>query len=354
MTGPKSNTQHSVAIEAKRWVVKLDGITPIEQKRLERWLKESDAHREAFEAAKREWQSLEFLKYLREDPVKKGDPWVARKRIRRQRNRRYAWPLAAAATIAAIALAVGWSLLPEPGYQAEYYTAVGEQQEVALPDGSSILLNTSTSLNIQFGRKHRNVYLDAGEAHFDVAHHPSRPFVVITSVGVVRAVGTAFTVYVNEQQAEVTVTDGTVEISQALENLIAAESTLDPPDSFDDPVQTAGTVQTLTEGYNATISDTIEAVAAVDTETLERKLSWQYGMLEFVNTPLGEVIDEVGRYTPKTLIIEDSELEAYPVTIIAKTDNIDGLLGNLDISTDAFSVTHAADGRVLIATTQSQ
>lgn len=71
-------------------------------------------------------------------------------------------------------------------------------------------------------------------------------------------------------------------------------------------------------------------------------------MLEFVNTPLGEVIDQVGRYTPKTLIIADSELASYPITIIARTDNIDGLLSNLDGSTEAISVTHSGS-RVLIS-----
>ncbi len=336
-------TEQSVDIEAKRWVVKLDGLTPMEQKRLERWLKESDEHREAFEAAKREWDSLAFLQQLQEDPVQKGDPWVARKRARRKRNRRYALPLAVAASVAATALIIGWLLVRPAGYEAEYYTAIGEQQNVALPDGSSILLNTRTSLNVQFDGKWRSVFLDEGEAHFDVAHDPSRPFVVVTSVGVVRAVGTAFTVYVHDEQTEVTVTEGIVEVSQTPETVVAALPATELPDSRPLPVETLG------KGSNATISDAIEVVAVVDTGVIERKLSWQYGMLEFVNTPLGEVIDEVSRYTPKTLVIDDPELESYPVTIIARTDNIDSLLSNLDVSTDAFAVTHVSGSRVLIS-----
>ena len=346
MTEPEQSANNPVADEARRWVVKLGELTPIEHKRLERWLRESAANREAFAEAKREWQSLEFLKQLRNDPVAKGDPWVAKRRVRRTRSRRYAYPLAAAAVMTAMAVALGWSLLTDSSYEAEYYTAVGEQQEVSLPDGSSILLNTSTSLNIRFGNEQRNVFLDAGEAHFEVAHDVSRPFVVITDVGAVRAVGTAFTVYVHEEQAEVTVTEGIVEVSKARENLIAAAPATEPPG------QPAAPVKRLAKGYNATISDTIESVAEIDTEVLERKLSWQYGMLEFVNAPLGDVIDEVSRYTSKTLVIEDPELESYPVTIVARTDNIEGLLSNLDISTDAFAVTHVSDSRVLISTHQ--
>ncbi len=334
-----------MTIEAMRWVVRLDDLTPMEQKRLDRWLNENDAHREAFDTAMQEWDSLAFLQQLRDDPVAKGDPWVARKRARRKRNRSYVLTLAAAASIAAMALVVGWSLLQPAGYLAEYRTAIGKQQDVSLPDGSFILLNTRTSLNVQFSKERRSVFLEAGEAHFEVAHDPDRPFVVATRVGVVRAVGTAFTVYVHDdEETEVTVTDGVVEVSQVSEPLVAALPSAELPDSH----SRTGSVQTLSKGSNATISNAIEVVAAVDTEAIERKLSWQYGMLEFVNTPLGEVIDEVGRYTPKTLVIADPELESYPVTIIARTDNIDGLLSNLDVSTEAFVVTQSGS-RVLIS-----
>ena len=168
----------------------------------------------------------------------------------------------------------------------------------------------------------------------------------MTSVGAVRAVGTAFTVYVHDEQAEVTVTDGMVEILRAPEDFAAAAQAVELPEQRPD------TAQILGKGSNATISDTVEVITVIETEVLERNLSWQHGMLEFVNTPLGEVIGEVGRYTPKTLVIADSELESYPVTIIARTDDIDGLLSDLDASTDAFAVTYVSDSRVLISTTK--
>ena len=72
MNEPTDLTPPSVAIEAKRWAVPLDDLTPIEQKRLKRWLEASDEHREAFEAAKREWQSLAFLQELRNEPSTKA------------------------------------------------------------------------------------------------------------------------------------------------------------------------------------------------------------------------------------------------------------------------------------------
>ena len=338
-----------VSAEARRWVVKSsDDMTPMERKRFERWLQESDEHRAEFEAAKKEWRSLEFLQLLREDPVRNSDPWVAKKRVRRRSTRRYVGPMAAAATIAAVALTVWWQAVPD--YQTDYRTAVGEQRTISLPDESTVLLNTDTHLTIDFSNGVRSVNLDRGEAHFKVAHDPAYPFVVAAGNSVVRAVGTAFNVYLDDEQVEVIVTDGVVEVSKRSERSDAAGQIAEIPDGRPGP-----TVQTLAKGGNARISHTIETIAAVDVEAIERKLSWQYGVLEFVNTPLSEVVDEIGRYTGKTLVIADAELEAYPVTIIAKTNNIDGLLSNLDISTDAFDVTHVSDNEVIfISTVQRQ
>ncbi len=350
MTEYTSFENKLVTAEARRWMIKSNDLTPMERKRFERWLEESDEHRAEFAAAKREWLALEFLKQLQNDPVSHGDPWVARKRARRKRSRRYARPLAAAAAVAAMAVVLGWSLLAPSDYQTEYYTDVGGQLDVAAPDGSVILLNTSTRLKLHFSDEERNVFLESGEAHFEVAHDPSRPFVVVTGTGVVRAVGTAFTVYVDEGQTEVTVTDGVVEIAQTPEDLVASVPLTELTKSRAAPIQN----QRLTKGHNARISHTIEAVAAVDAEIIERKLSWQHGMLEFVNAPLSEVIDEVGRYTARTLIIADPELETYPVTITAKTNNIDGLLRNLNASTSVFDVTYASDNRVLISGARAQ
>lgn len=348
MTVPIMNNKPTV--EARRWVIKSDDLTPMERKRFERWLQESDEHRVQFEAAKKEWQSLAFLQLLQDDPVRQNDPWVAKKRVRRQRARRYVGPLAVAATLAAVALVIGWQVVPEyqSDDQSDYLTAIGEQRTISLPDESTVLLNTDTRLTIDFSDGVRSVRLDRGEAHFEVAHDSTRPFIVEAGNGLVRAVGTAFNVYLDEEQVEVIVTDGVVEISQTPERSIASARVAELPQAR------AGPVKKLSKGGNARISQNIEMLAAADAETLERKLSWQHGMLEFVNTPLSEVIDEVSRYTGKTLVIADPELETYRVTILAKTNNIDGLLRNLDLSTDAFHVTVAPDNRVLISMVRVQ
>lgn len=332
--------QQSVAMEAKRWVVRLDELSSLERAELDRWLEESESHRAEFEVAKAKWRSLAFLEGHK---VQLADGLGTANANRQPNGMRQYWrPLAAAAAIAAAAVVIGWLLLPQD-YRNEYYTAVGQQLEVELPDGSEVLLNTRTRLNVRFTRDARTVFLEHGEAHFEVSHDSRRPFVVVAGAAVVRAVGTAFTVSVIEEAMEVTVTDGEVEIAQR------------PAPAAPVSLSSVKPLQRLAKAQTARMShDDIGAVAVVEPELIERKLAWHYGMLEFVNAPLSEVIADAGRYTDKVLEIEDPELRDYRVTIIAKTSNIDGLLQNLGNSTDAFSVSHISSSHVVISSAKPQ
>ena len=77
------------------------------------------------------------------------------------------------------------------------------------------MLNTNSILEVSYSDETRHLTLSQGEAHFDVAHNPERPFEVYAGKGLVRAIGTAFTVYLRKVDVEVIVTEGTVEIDSA-------------------------------------------------------------------------------------------------------------------------------------------
>ena len=128
----------------------------------------------------------------------------------------------------AAALFAAYSLLgpgkeieaPDIGaYQAQYSSEIGEFREIALPDGSEIGLNTNSRAEVDYKQEARFVRLLEGQAHFDVSHNPDKPFVVYANDIAVRAVGTAFAVYIREDgSVEVTVTDGQVELSSLSDN----------------------------------------------------------------------------------------------------------------------------------------
>src|SRR5690606_33902749 len=90
-------------------------------------------------------------------------------------------------------------------------TRVGERRALTLADGSEVILNTDTLIEVAFDAGARDLSLHRGEAYFSVASDAARPFRVHAGGAIVEAVGTAFTVQrtLNEE-LEVTVTEGEV------------------------------------------------------------------------------------------------------------------------------------------------
>src|SRR6266542_1511320 len=140
-------------------------------------------------------------------------PW------RRGQGVRTAWRIAAAITL----LAGGglfWHAVqsrpPESGQRAPmwtYATAQAQRATLTLPDSSRVTLNTATRLEIpvRFGRRTRDVFLD-GEAYFEVAHDPKRPFRVHGGTAVTEVLGTKFGVRARsgESAVQVAVAEGSV------------------------------------------------------------------------------------------------------------------------------------------------
>jgi len=102
---------------------------------------------------------------------------------------------------------------------ARFATGVGQVRQVQLPDGSTAMLNASSTLRYAAARTAatpREVWLD-GEGFFQVKHLPdSRPFVVHTTAGLnVQVLGTRFTVYRRHEQARVVLLSGKVRVAFA-------------------------------------------------------------------------------------------------------------------------------------------
>lgn len=121
--------------------------------------------------------------------------------------------LAAAVLVAVIPL--WYTLAGREAQSIHYATVAGEQRTITLADGSRVTLNTRTGLEALIGRDRREVVLESGEAFFEVAHDPMRPFRVLTSLGIVSVLGTRFTVYDRLRSVEVTTEKGLVRVSSA-------------------------------------------------------------------------------------------------------------------------------------------
>lgn len=94
-------------------------------------------------------------------------------------------------------------------------TERGHWDQQLLKDGTVVYTGPTTELRVHFDDKMRSVALLRGEAFFDVAKEPGRPFVVATAVGSVKAVGTEFSTAYHGDSVIVTVAEGKVAVSPA-------------------------------------------------------------------------------------------------------------------------------------------
>ncbi|WP_454689847.1 FecR domain-containing protein [Achromobacter aloeverae] len=171
---------------------------------------------------------------------------------------------------------VGWRHTPLGGYvmawAADYHTATGEIREVALPDGTHVWLNTASAFNKDYRADLRRLHLVEGEILIATAADAARPFVVDTTQGRLRALGTRFTVRQEEGQAFLAVYHGAVEIRTA--------------DSGASAVISAGQQARFT-------ADAIQTPMPAD----PAREAWSRGELVVLDVPLAEVVKELNRYT---------------------------------------------------------
>jgi len=241
----------------------------------EAWLAEDPSHARAYARQRGLW---EHAGSLADDPelraLMAADLRVLQHASRRSQPR---WLLAAAAVLLVV-LGAWWSLWPVAApVPVKYATTIGERRTESLPDGTRIVLNTDSMIEVRYTRGRRGVDLQRGEAQFEVAHDASRPFVVNVGAGTVTALGTRFQVRRDVAAAETVVTllEGSVKVAQG------------------------ETQRVLHPDQQARLSPEAGIrIRNVDPATVD---SWLQGRLHFRETPLGTVVAEANRYSRRKL-----------------------------------------------------
>lgn len=207
---------------------------------------------------------------------------AASQRMRLQRR-----SLGGLAVAAAIAL-VTFAGLYAPGFLgSSFRTSVGERKVVTLEDGSTVHLNGATEIVVRFRDSERAIELKSGEALFEVAKNPARPFRVHAAGQVVEAVGTAFDVDLQAASVDVAVREGRVAFGDAA-------------------VPVAARLQ-LAEGQAVTTAgSTIGPVRAVAVEQIG---AWRRDVLAFQDTKLATIVVALGRHYAGDFRITDPKLK---------------------------------------------
>lgn len=305
---------------AAQWLVRLDrgSLTAEDRKELQAWLGENLEHRQVLSQMATLWGELDVVKILAElfplpedsraQTASKPDQSTAETRKKPVKR------LAVAAMLA-FAVCAGFIVSQNPYWMPElfrpatdasvYATRLGEYSEIKLPDGSRLHLNTQSKARVEFTARERSVYLDEGEGYFQVAKNPDLPFVVYAGTGMVKAIGTAFSVRVSDGDAvDVTLAEGVVEVVADV-------------DDYQDKNNRNGEVSGKANGAVATLDkkgervnyrQSIQALSYIPVEMLERKLSWKAGKWMFKGETLAEVVAEANRYTDKEIRIVDPSI----------------------------------------------
>ncbi len=252
----------------------------------------------------------------------------SRSRARAQRR----WSsVAALLAVAVIAGASWWSMRPATDIPVPVSTALGEQRSVALEDGSVIHLNTQSSVQVSLDDVRRYVVLLEGEAFFDIAKDPERPFIVDVGDTVIRVVGTRFNVRRLDHAATVTVVEGEVSVVQS-------GATAPPAD-----VQL-----TLIPGQQATVGKAVERSEPVVVK-VEKVVAWTERRLIFEGDTLRDIVAEFNRYNLARLVLEDDALGDKRLTGVFDANDIDSFIAILNV-TQGITVIERPNGvRALVA-----
>lgn len=259
--------QHAALEQAALWYVRLtgDNQSASEKHAWQQWLQAAPENRWAWQQAERLQQRLQAM------PTRLAGRTLDLAAQQHSAGRR--------SVLKGIALLLGSGSLGWAGYQhsrtspwlAEHRTAVGERKSLTLADGSQVQLNTGSALDVHYDGQQRLLILRQGEILIRTASDPQgRPFQVQTPQGLVRVLGTRFSVRINDQRTDVAVFEHRVQLT---------------------PLH--GQPVLLDNGKQASFSTT---AAQPERPLKEAQDAWSKGLLIANNQPLGELLDELGRY----------------------------------------------------------
>jgi transmembrane sensor len=216
----------------------------------------------------------------------------------------------AAMLVLAVGIAsAGYFLAYDPD---TYRSDIGAIKVMSLSDGSKVTLNTNTVIHVRFSSGTRRIDLERGEAFFEVARNPARPFVVSAAGEYVIAVGTKFSVFRREADTRVVVTEGKVKVEDFNGGAAVGPATELPAGSIAQ-VGAAGVL--VKQG----------SIAEAEAYT-----NWRSGYITLNDTELAIAVAEFNRYNRKQLVIGDPSIATLRVGGNLRAANVDAFVRVLE------------------------
>lgn len=284
--------------EAATWLARQDDETwsETDDAAFGRWLNQCIEHEVSFYRLESAWRAADRLAALRTPARPTGS--APRMGIWR--------PWAIAASLLIMCLTATLIHRSMRGQDPERFaTVLGGHSTVPLADGSRVELNTDTAIRAEIADDRRRVWLERGEAFFDVAHDSAKPFEVLAGTHRVIVIGTKFSVRLDGEDVQVNVLEGRVRV---------------------EPIRPTGLetapLKLLGAGEQALASGTNALVMPKSEDRIAAALSWRSGTILFDGTTLGEAATEFNRYNRRKLRIGDG-LDGMTISGRFEAGNVD-------------------------------
>jgi transmembrane sensor len=264
----------------------------------QRWHEADEANARAFRKAERVWQLTGQLQPATraqwpDSAPQTAAPHPALLRVSpavpvnaRRPRRPIRWLSAALAACLVIAIAPQLS----QRWQADYRTGPDETRDVTLTDGSVVQLDSDSAIAVDFDEHHRGVRLLSGQAFFKVTPDKSKPFQVRALTMQVTVTGTAFNVELASGHTSVAVEHGSVQV---------------------DDWKAGQTLAALLPGQRLDYRDSQVTQRAFDPT---QAAVWRQGQLIANDMPIDEVLEQLRRYVPGVVVMNDASLGSQRIT----------------------------------------
>jgi transmembrane sensor len=301
--------------EAIEWSVRLGSgaATAADRDAFEQWQALDASHRQA-------WQAVTQATHTPLNPLLEvpGSASAATRALRSsglslQRRRLLRGGSALLLMLGLPALLTVQRRMPLDAMFSDHYSGTGERRRIQLADGSVLLLNARTTVEVAFSAEARVIHLRHGELNIQVARDPHRPLEVVTAQGRVRALGTRFSVATLDQRSAVSVQQHSVQVRNRAGQSIVVDS-----------------------GQTLRFAD--DALSPLGNEQ-GRLDAWMEGRLEVDDASLGSVIDALRPYRYGVLRVSPAaaQLRVFGVFPLDDSDRaLQSLAQVLPISVEAF------------------
>ncbi|MCB2428053.1 FecR domain-containing protein [Methylophaga pinxianii] len=276
--------QYKALAEASQWHVELTGESTSQKTQAwQNWLSTQPENQWAWQQLEKLQQQLKQLPgelaFNSLKPDTEAQPANARRNL-----------LKSIAGIGVISSSswLAWQYSPARLMLADHHTITGEIREVQLSDGSIVMLNSASAINVDFSPVERRINLQQGEIMISTSpNHDIRPFVVQTRQGLLKPLGTRFSVQQQKDRTILSVFEHQVKVSL--------------PDK-QQTTCTAGNQLIFTQTTFASLEPLVEGADG-----------WVQQKLIINDMPLDKFLDQLARYRPGVMRAEP-ELSKFHIS----------------------------------------